>query len=126
MTKSTLDRTSLVVEACVFLGVELRADLIEKANTIIWYNKLNPSSLRLTHEGLLWFTRSQTKFHTIELADPIRPKQMLQLEKLLNSPYYLRQMAQKPSIMVSNEQDAVMLQLHGGDLNTYLDNLELQ
>jgi hypothetical protein len=123
VTKSILNRQDLVQESCVAQGIEPTKDQLEKSNNVLWYNKINAQSLRLTHDGLLFFTRT-IKFHNITLADPVRPKQMLQLERLLTSPYYLRQMSQNPAIFVSSEQDAIMLQLHGGDLNTYLDNLQ--
>jgi hypothetical protein len=123
VTKSTLNRQDLVRESCIKQGIEPTELQLKKSNNVLWYNKINEKSLRLTHDGLIWFSRSN-KFHNITLADPVRPKQMLQLERLLTSPYYLRQMAQNPAIFVSSEQDAIMLQLHGGDLNTYLDNLQ--
>lgn len=87
-----------------------------------WQNPLNHSSLRLTSVGYKWFTNTaKWRAHQVELAEKIMPKQMLQLERLLTSPYYIKQLK---VLYVFSETDAVMLQLHGGDLNTYLDNLE--
>ena len=46
---------------------------------------------------------------------------MLQLERLLDKPYFI--MTYK-KILVLDETTAIMLQLHAGDLGTYLDNLQ--
>ena len=95
-----------------FVGVE----------RVWWQNPLNQFSLRLTHTGYKWLQKnSKWKFHEIELVEKIMPRQMLQLERLLTSPYFIRKL---DLLYVHSEQDAVMLQLHGGDLNTYLDNLQ--
>lgn len=89
-----------------------------------WQNPLNQFSLRLTSLGFKWFTNhAKLKSYPIELTDKILPKQMLQLERLLTSPYFIKQLK---TIYVFSDQDAVMLQLHGGDLVTYLNNLENQ
>lgn len=122
MNRSTLNREQLVKDTCIALGVSPTASQLEQAHLIVWFNKINSQSLRLTYEGFKWFSR-ETKFHQIDLVNEIYPKQLLQLEKLLSSPYYIRKQKQQ-SLFVSGEQDAIMLQLYGGDLNTYLNNLE--
>ena len=122
MSKSTLNREQLVKDSCAALGITPTADQLEKSHRIIWYNKINYQSLRITYEGFKWFGRTM-KFYQVDLVNDVYPKQMLQLEKLLKSPYYIRKQKQQ-SLFVSTDQDAVMLQLHGGDLNSYLDNLE--
>lgn len=88
----------------------------------IWFrNPLNKHSLRLTHIGFKWAV-SRSKFvpHKITLETVINGKQMLQLERLFSEPYYFNE----KSIMVFSETDAVMLQLHAGNLTQYLDNLD--
>jgi len=45
----------------------------------------------------------------------------LQLERLLDKPYYLPNWKR---LLVLDEATAIMLQLHAGDLGTYLDNLQ--
>lgn len=86
-----------------------------------WYNPLNNKSLRLTWTCIQWLRKyTQYKMHRVELQKPVLPKQMLQLERLFTEPYYFSE----KYILVMSETDAVMLQLHGGDLNTYLDNLQ--
>lgn len=86
-----------------------------------WHNPINGSSLRLTNEGVNWVKKfTKFKLHRIDLVDPIYPKQLLQLERLFTQPYFIS----KKYILVLSDQDAVMLQLHAGDLRTYLDNLQ--
>ena len=46
---------------------------------------------------------------------------MLQLERLLDQPYYIPTYKR---ILVLDETTAVMLQLHAGNLAQYLDNLQ--
>jgi hypothetical protein len=86
-----------------------------------WWNPINKRSLRLTHTGSMWI-KKHTKFtlHRVDIQDRIMPTQMLQLERLLTEPYYFSD----KFILVMSDQDAVMLQLHGGNLAQYLDNLQ--
>jgi CRISPR/Cas system-associated endonuclease/helicase Cas3 len=87
-----------------------------------WYNSINEDSHRLTSLGFKWIKKNtKLKLHEIDLQEKILPKQMLQLERLLHEPYYIHTLKK---IYVFSEQDAVMLQLHGGDLVTYLNNLQ--
>jgi hypothetical protein len=87
-----------------------------------WYNSINPISLRLTRVGYNWIKKNtKLKFHDIEIIDKILPKQLLQLERLLHDPYLIHTLTK---ISVYSEQDAVMLQLHAGDLVSYLNNLQ--
>jgi hypothetical protein len=89
-----------------------------------WQNPLNRDSLRLTSTGFKWAGKhAGMVFHAVELQEKILPKQMLQLERLLTSPYYIKTLK---TLYVVSETDAVMLQLHGGNLNQYLDNLQNQ
>jgi hypothetical protein len=48
-------------------------------------------------------------------------KNLLQLERHFQSIYYIF----KKTIVVFDEQEAVMLTLHNNDLPTYLNNLEI-
>lgn len=95
----------------------------EEMSKIWWRNPTNKNSLRLTNFGLKFFvTQCKQTSHTINLdANSIKSKHLLQLERLFTAPYYIKNTA----IIVFSEQDAVMLQLHGGDLNAYLDNLQI-
>ena len=87
-----------------------------------WYNPVSRHSLRLTTVGYRWVKKyTELKFYAVEIQKKIVGRQYLQLERLLTSPYYITKLTQ---IEVHSETDAVMLQLHAGDLATYLDNLE--
>ena len=90
---------------------------------IWWRNPTNRNSLRLTNFGLIFFAKTLgLKTYSIALdANSIKNKHLLQLERLFSAPYFVKNTA----IVVFDEQDAVMLQLHGGDLNQYLENLQI-
>lgn len=78
--------------------------------------------MRLTRTGYAWTMKhSQWKYHEIKLSHKINSKHLLQLERLLQEPYYIKDLSH---LIVSSETDAVMLQLHAGDLGQYLDNLK--
>lgn len=88
-----------------------------------WFNPTNRHSLRLTRVGRRWMeTHSKFQFHKIELQEQILPKQLLQLERLLTSPYFIHNLK---TIFVHSETDAIMLRLNGGNLPDYLDSLSL-
>jgi hypothetical protein len=87
-----------------------------------WFNPTNPNSLRLTRTGSAWIKKyTKLRFYNIDLAQKIFPKQLLQLERLVKSPYYIQNLQK---LEVIDETTVIMLQLHAGDLNTYLQNLE--
>jgi hypothetical protein len=96
--------------------------MVGDVSKIWWRNPLNRESLRLTWPGFKWFSgRSKFPSHNIVLDKGITGRQLLQLERLFHEPYYLRD----DSILVFGEQDAIMLQLHAGNLSQYLDNLQM-
>lgn len=87
-----------------------------------WFNPTNHLSLRLTKTGYEWTKKhSNWPYHEIKLSHQISSKNLLQLERLLHEPYYIKNLTQ---LIVSSETDAVMLQLHAGNLDQYLDNLK--
>ena len=88
---------------------------------IWWRNPTNKKSLRLTHQGLVAFHKFGLKSYEIKIASPISSKHLLQLERLFKEPYYIRGAG---DLVVFGEEDAVMLQLHAGNLAQYLDNLQ--
>ena len=87
-----------------------------------WRNPTNHNSLRLTHIGLKFFTQQlKLPSHEIKLSEPIKSKNLIQLERLFKEPYFIK----AESLIVLSEEDAIMLQLHAGNLGQYLDNLSL-
>ena len=90
-------------------------------NTTWWFNGINSDSLRLSKTGVQWFDENaKFGFYLIKLSNPVTGKQMLQLEKFFDWPYFLT----NKSIYLLDEATFIMLQLYSGNLAQYLDNLE--
>jgi hypothetical protein len=87
-----------------------------------FFNPTKPTSMRLSKIGAIWLAK-KTSFvlHQIYLNKPIAPKQLLQLERLLTEPYYIKDLTE---IWVHSETDAIMLTLNAGNLSGYLDSLQ--
>jgi hypothetical protein len=87
-----------------------------------WINPTDDSSLRLTLAGLQ-FVKANLKMQSydFELTEELTNYSLLQLERYLKGPYYL---LKRKKIIVFEEEEALMLTLHGNDLKGYLDNLE--
>ena len=106
-----------VLEGC---GLDYKA--YQSQLPLWWRNPTNPSSLRLTFPGYKFFSKILgTACHEIELAEQLKSKHLLQLERLFAEPYYIG----NEKIIVFGESDAIMLQLHAGNLGNYLDNLQI-
>jgi hypothetical protein len=106
------------------VGVELIDENVRKfAEHLWWQNPTNPYSLRLTSVGYEWFKiRASIKCYEIILPEGQRilPKQLLQLERTFTEPYYVKNYK---TLAVFGEKDAIMLELHAGDLVSYLNNI---
>lgn len=90
------------------------------APEFIWRNILNPNSLRLAAGSYKQLrSRKEIVFYQFTI-DSISNLQLLQLDHLLRSPYYVRD---RKHLELLGEEDAIMLQLHGNNLKQYLDNL---
>jgi hypothetical protein len=88
-----------------------------------WVNPSNHKSLRLSGKAYMWIKKYTTIPHwQIPINADISSKQVIQLERVFKHPYYLNNSL---SITLFGEEDVVMLQLHAGDLGTYLNNLQL-
>lgn len=89
----------------------------------LWHNVLNPDSLRLTNGGYAWVTK-QCKFaaYNIKVARSMTNHVLLQLDHMMTAPYCL---VSRNAIKLIGEQDAIMLQLHAGNLEQFLNNLEI-
>lgn len=94
--------------------------LAQFSKELIWFNPLNPNSLRLTKYGLSAIPRDEYKFQIIKLDKIIKPGHYLLLERAMPAPYFIKKIDQ---IYVFDEQVAVMLMLHAGDLETCLSNM---
>jgi hypothetical protein len=122
VTKSTRNpQHDWFVKAVVAAGLEV--SIVGDVTKLWWRNPLNHNSLRLTSIGHVWFTkRSKFPSHQIDLVTGVTGKQMLQLERLFKEPYFIKS---NKSIFLYGESDAIMLQLHAGNLGQYLDNLQM-
>lgn len=102
-------------------GYDPRRDFTSESFARWWFNGINPGSLRLSRDGAKWFDENaKFGFYLVKLAKPITGRQMLQLEKFFDCPYYLT----TKSIYLIDEATFIMLQLNAGNLAQYLDNLE--
>jgi hypothetical protein len=87
-----------------------------------FFNPTKTSSMRLSRVGAIWLTKKTNfKLHIIKLDKQITPKMLLQLERLLTEPYYIKDLSE---LWVHSETDTIMLTLHAGNLAAYLDNLQ--
>ena len=87
-----------------------------------WKNPTDPNSLRLSLAGLQ-LVKAVLKLQSYEfvLDEELTNHNLLQLERQFNSMYYL---LKREKIIVFEEEEALMLTLHGNDLVSYLDNIE--
>lgn len=126
MTKSILDQDGWVEvfkENSRELALNLWNPFKEKnPRSHIFFNPTNHRSMRLTKAGFVLLQKQlKLTYYEFALADKIKPKVLLQLERYIQYPYFIHSLSK---IMVLDEATAIMLQLHGNDLETYLNNLE--
>lgn len=121
MTKSTLNKQRDYQHHVLRVAGVEDPTLFDPMLPVWWRNPTNHNSLRLTIYGYKQFTKKLgLTAHEIELAETLTSKHLLQLERLFQEPYYIH----NKKLFVFGEQDAVMLQLHAGNLAQYLDNLQ--
>lgn len=95
--------------------------LFDKPSTW-WHNPTNPNSLRITK--FAWTMIGMNKHGTFnfvkfELANPILPKTLVQLERHFTAPYYIHNLS---TIYCLGDTEILMLSLHANNLQQYLDN----
>jgi hypothetical protein len=89
-----------------------------------WFkNPTDNTSLRLSLAGLQ-MVKAVLKLQSYEfqLPEELTNHGLLQLERYLKGPYYL---LKRQKIIVFEEEEAMMLTLHSGNLRAYLDSIEL-
>lgn len=88
-----------------------------------WKNPTDATSLRLSLAGLQ-VVKAVIKMQSyeFELAEELSNHNLLQLERLFKGMYYL---LKRQKIIVFEEEEALMLTLHGNNLKGYLDSLEI-
>jgi hypothetical protein len=87
-----------------------------------WKNPTDPNSLRLSLAGLQ-FVKAVLKIQSydFELTEELNNHHLLQLERQFKGMYYL---LKRQKIIVFEEEEALMLTLHSGNLKAYLDSIE--
>jgi hypothetical protein len=89
----------------------------------LWHNVLNPNSLRLTNGGYAWVIKHcNMPAWNIKVDKRMSNQVLLQLDHMMTAPYCL---VSRNAIKLVGEQDAIMLQLHAGNLEQFLNNLEI-
>ena len=87
-----------------------------------WKNPTDANSLRLSLAGLqLVKAVLKIQSYEFELSKELTNHNLLQLERVFDSMYYL---LKRQKIIVFDESSALMLTLHGNNLKGYLDALE--
>lgn len=87
----------------------------------LWFNPLNPHSLRLTKFGLQIATaRAELANYAVDLDVKILPRHFLLLEKACTSPYYVMKLDR---LVVFDQETAVMIQLHAGNFDAYFSSI---
>lgn len=87
-----------------------------------WINPTNDSSLRLSREGYdVISKRNDIKSYTHDLQKKILPKTLLQLERTITQPYFIKNLQ---TLILFDQKNSVILTLYGNDLQAYLDNVE--
>jgi hypothetical protein len=89
----------------------------------LWHNVLNHDSLRLTIGGYDWVLKhcKLPAWH-IKVDKRMTNQVLLQLDHMMTAPYCL---VSRNAIKLIGEQDAIMLQLHAGNLEQFLNNLSI-
>ena len=87
-----------------------------------WKNPTDPASLRLSLAGLQ-FVKAVLKLTAYDFVLPaeLTNQNLLQLERQFKGMYYL---LKREKIIVFEEEEALMIVLHGNDLVSYLNNIE--
>lgn len=103
-------------------ALDIKKQWLTNPRAAVFFNPTNHQSMRLTRVGYTYLKQYlKLTYYEFKLVNQIKPKVLLQLERLVHYPYFVHNLTK---IMVFDEQTAIMLQLHGSDLETYLDNLE--
>lgn len=92
-------------------------DICDQHPVQVWQNTSNKNSLRLTVTA---YKQLRVEFYGFKIAT-MTNHQLLQLDHLLQSPYYIKNRRQ---LYLMGQQDAILLQLHASNLGQYLHNLD--
>lgn len=89
---------------------------------LIWFNPINHYSMRLTYQGYVYLTQHvKLDPYQFTLTEAIRPGTLLQLERHIKYPYWIKTLTQ---IGMFDETTALMLTLNSNNLQKYLNDIE--
>lgn len=92
-----------------------------KDDFLNWWFTPSQHSLRLTQNGYRILTESlSVKSYEFEIKKSLTNLVLVQLERCLTQPYYV---VNRTKIALFNEKEAIMLMLHGENLENYLNTL---
>lgn len=104
------------------ISAEIPLDNFITFKNRIWFNPTDNQSLRLNLIGYQFLMDTvKLKSYEYKLNVPLSSKNLIQLERYFQGPYFL---FQNKKIIVFDETEASMLSLMDSDLRTYLENLE--
>ena len=122
MSAGPIDQTGWTVRFINSSGRTPSLFGIEKIRQSWWFNPLNVHSMRLSREGVNYATsHAKIQYYMHDLSRAILPKTLLQLEKIIEYPYFIVKL---DKIMVFDESTSLTLTLYNNDLQTYLDNVQ--
>jgi hypothetical protein len=93
----------------------------ESFHHALWVNTLNPNSLRLTQGGYEWVVKACKQTAYVFVTTYVSNGALVKLDHLMTAPYYVRN---RYHLHLFNEEDAIMLNLHSGNLDRYLKDLD--
>lgn len=112
--------TSIAPPPVTFEGTEHSEESFRHS---LWHNITNPNSLRLTNGGYAWVIKHcKLTAYNIKVNRRMTNLVLLQLDHLMTAPYCL---VSRNAIKLIGEQDAIMLELHAGNLESYLNSLDM-
>ena len=95
---------------------------LSRLRQLWWFNPLSKTSMRLSKAGFNFVvTRVDIQCYSHCLEGKIRPKTLLQLEKILEYPYYIENVN---TLKVFDQNTSVTLTLYNNNLQSYLDNVQ--
>jgi len=95
---------------------------LAELHSLVWKNPKNPDSLHLSTAGWAIVVKMHMTVYKYEFKETLSGKLLLQLDRYLQGPFHVYGHGRRLAIL--DEQDHIMLELHAGDLATFLDNLE--
>ena len=124
VTKSSPKRyTQRQLTEAFLIASDIPVQRLSQYQNQIWFNTTDPKSLRLNLNGYNFVIKTvKLTAYEYKLSKPLTSKNLLQLERYFQGPYFL---LQNKKIIVFDEAEASMLSLMDGDLRTYLENLEI-